>query len=223
MLVDAAGQRVGRAVGINGVFGNLGVAGAPIVTAFLAAWLGWRWAFIVPGVLCIASGLLYLREGAVDSAQAKAAGKPFPEIPRAVVRRAVGILLCLAVAAGFIFNAFTLLLPKLIEERLAGSPDLLPVVGVLAFVVTICGGLTQFTVGKLIDRNTLKTVLLPLGLIQAPGLLLQSARKQPGPYRDPCPYSAHKRRHSRRGEHYHRRRPLLPRLSTEQHQTDKPC
>jgi len=43
MLVDAAGQRVGRAVGINGVFGNLGVAGAPIVTAFLAAWLGWRW------------------------------------------------------------------------------------------------------------------------------------------------------------------------------------
>ena len=172
MLVDAAGQRVGRAVGINGVFGNLGVAGAPIVTAFLAAWLGWRWAFIVPGVLCIASGLLYLREGAVDSAQAKAAGKPFPEIPRAVVRRAVGILLCLAVAAGFIFNAFTLLLPKLIEERLAGSPDLLPVVGVLAFVVTICGGLTQFTVGKLIDRNTLKTVLLPLGLIQAPGLLL---------------------------------------------------
>jgi predicted MFS family arabinose efflux permease len=159
-------------VGINGVFGNLGVAGAPIVTAFLAAWLGWRWAFIVPGVLCIASGLLYLREGAVDSAQAKAAGKPFPEIPRAVVRRAVGILLCLAVAAGFIFNAFTLLLPKLIEERLAGSPDLLPVVGVLAFVVTICGGLTQFTVGKLIDRNTLKTVLLPLGLVQAPGLLL---------------------------------------------------
>jgi MFS family permease len=173
MLVDAAGPaRVGRAMGVNGVFGNLGVAGAPIVTAFVAAGLGWRWAFIVPGVLCVLAGLLYLREGAVDVAKNKAAGKPFPAIPRGVVLRVVAILMCLAAAAGFIFNAFTLLLPKLMEERLASSPDLLPVVGVLAFLVTLCGGLTQFTVGRLIDRNTLKTVLLPLGLIQLPGLLL---------------------------------------------------
>ena len=40
MLVEAAGTRVGRAVGINGVFGNLGVALAPVVTALLAARLG---------------------------------------------------------------------------------------------------------------------------------------------------------------------------------------
>ena len=30
MLVEAAGDRVGRSVGINGVFGNLGVACAPV-------------------------------------------------------------------------------------------------------------------------------------------------------------------------------------------------
>src|SRR3954466_2631934 len=49
MLVEAAGQRVGRAVGINGVFGNLGVALAPVVTALLAARLGWGLALLVPG------------------------------------------------------------------------------------------------------------------------------------------------------------------------------
>lgn len=170
MLVDAAGDRVGRAMGVNGVFGNLGVAAAPVVTAFLAASLGWRWAFILPGLLCMACGLLYLREGRADIAQAKAAGRPFPQIPQAVVRRAVVVLLCLAMVSGFVFNAFTLLLPKLMEERLAGSPDLLPLIGMLAFLATLCGGLTQFTVGRIIDRTTLKRVFMPLALVQMPGL-----------------------------------------------------
>jgi MFS family permease len=174
MLVDAAGERVGRAMGINGVFGNVGVALAPAVTAFLAAAIGWRWAFIIPGALCMACGLLYLREGRVDSAKAKAAQKPFPPIPPAVVRRAVIVLMSLAAVSGFIFNAFTILLPKLMEERLASSPDLLPVVGLLAFLAIICGGMTQLVVGRLIDRNTLKRVFLPLACIPLPGLALLS-------------------------------------------------
>jgi MFS family permease len=175
MLVDAARPgRVGRSMGVNGVFGNLGVAAAPVVTAAVAAGLGWRWAFILPGLLCFAAGLLWLREGGVDAAKNKAAGATFPEIPRAVVRRAVIVLLILATVGGFIFNAFTLLLPKLIEERLAGSPDLLPVVGMLAFLVTLCGGLTQFTVGRIIDRSTLKRVFMPLAFVQMPGLALLS-------------------------------------------------
>ena len=36
MLVEAAGDKPGRSIGVNGVFGNLGVALAPVVTAFLA-------------------------------------------------------------------------------------------------------------------------------------------------------------------------------------------
>jgi MFS family permease len=171
MLVDAAGERVGASVGVNGVFGNLGVALAPVVTAAVAAAFGWRWAFILPGVLSILAGLLYWREGMLDVARAKAAGRPFPAIPAPVVRRAVIVLLCIATTSGFVFNGFTLLLPKLMEERLAGSPDLLPVVGVLAFLVTLCGGLTQFTVGRMIDRMTLRRVFLPLAVVQMPVLL----------------------------------------------------
>lgn len=172
MLVDAAGAKVGAAVGINGVFGNLGVALAPVATGALAAWLGWRWGFLLPGLLCIAAGLLYWRNGLADVARARAAEKPFPAIPPAIVRRAVIVLLCIATASGFVFNGFTLLLPKLMEERLAASPDLLPLIGGLAFLVTLCGGLTQFTVGRLIDRHTLKRVFLPLALVQMPALLL---------------------------------------------------
>ena len=174
VLVEAAGERVGRAMGINGVFGNLGVATAPIVTAFVAASLGWRWAFILPGVACFLVGLLYLREPEFDAVKAGGGARPFPEIPRAVVRRAIAILLAIATVSGLVFNAYTLLIPKLMEERLANSPDLLPVVGLLAFIATICGGATQYTVGRMIDSRTLKRVFLPLGLAVVPGLLALS-------------------------------------------------
>ncbi|HWT08606.1 MAG TPA: MFS transporter [Roseomonas sp.] len=174
VLVEAAGDRVGRAMGINGVFGNLGVATAPIVTAFVAAALGWRWAFILPGVACFAVGLLYVREPEFDAVKAGGGARPFPEIPRAVVRRAVAILLAIAAVSGLVFNAYTLLIPKLMQERLANSPDLLPVVGLLAFLATICGGITQFTVGRMIDSRTLKMVFLPLGITVVPALLALS-------------------------------------------------
>jgi MFS family permease len=91
-----------------------------------------------------------------------------------VVRQAVISLLLIAAVSGLVFNAYTLLIPKLMEERLASSPELLPVVGMLAFLATICGGVAQFTVGHLIDRMTLKAVFMPLAVVLVPGLLALS-------------------------------------------------
>ena len=80
------------------------------------------------------------------------------------------VLLLIAIVSGLVFNAFTLLLPKLMQERLADNPRLLPVVGALAFLATLCGALTQFSVGRMIDRTTLKRVFLPISLVLAPAL-----------------------------------------------------
>ena len=59
MLVTHARQ-LGRDLGWNGVWGNMGAALASGVTAGLAAWLGWRAAFVAPGVFCIAVGIAFL-------------------------------------------------------------------------------------------------------------------------------------------------------------------
>jgi MFS family permease len=173
MLVDAAGDKPGRAIGINGVFGNVGVALAPVATAFLASQVGWRAAFLVPGLVCVGIGIAWLRLPAPE-ATARHAARAFPDIPRHLVRRAVIVLLLIAVVSGLVFNAFTLLLPKLIEERLGNDPRMLPLVGSAAFVATLCGALTQFTVGRMIDRMTLKRVFLPISILLVPGLVAVS-------------------------------------------------
>jgi MFS family permease len=171
MLVDAAGDRPGRALGTNGVFGNLGVATAPIITAAIAARFGWQWAFVVPGIACAALGLAWIRY-APREVEASARARAFPAIPPNVVRRAVIVLLVIAVVSGLVFNAFTLLIPKLMADRLGA--EALPVVGAAAFAATLCGAVTQFTVGRLIDRMTLRRIFLPISLLLVPGLALLS-------------------------------------------------
>ena len=172
MLVDAAGDRPGRTLGTNGVCGNFGVATAPVITAALAARFGWQAAFIAPGLVFLALGAAWLRLAVADAGGSRAA-RPFPPIPPAVVRRAVVVLLLIAVVSGLVFNAFTLLVPKLMQERLGEAA--LPLVGAAAFAATLCGAVAQFTVGRLIDRTTLKRVFLPITLVLVPGLAALAA------------------------------------------------
>ena len=171
LLVEAAGDKPGRMLGLNGVCGNLGVSFAPVVTAALAGAVSWRAAFLVPGLVCLGLGLVWARMPA-ERALARGAARPFPPIPAHLVRRAVISLLMVAAVSGLVFNAFTVLIPKLLADRLAASPALLPAVGVAAFLVTLCGALAQFTVGRLIDRTTLRRAFVPVSAVLVPALAL---------------------------------------------------
>ncbi len=117
----------------------------------------------------MALGIAWMRIPAHDYSVARGS-RPFPRIPPAVVRRAVVVLLLIAVVSGLVFNAFTLLIPKLLQERLASDASVLPMIGVAAFLVTLCGALTQFTLGRPIDRTTLRRVFLPMAAVLVPGL-----------------------------------------------------
>jgi hypothetical protein len=84
--------------------------------------------------------------------------------------RVILALLIVVIAISTTFNAITVALPKLFAERLAdltASPALL---GLIAAGVYVFGALTQYNVGKLIDRHSLKAVSLPLSLLLAPCL-----------------------------------------------------
>ncbi len=83
MLIEISQAR-GRTLAFNGVCGNLGVALAAGVTGILASWFGWRAAFVVPGVLCIATGSPICGWWRATLTRSRRARKP----PRSRCRRA---------------------------------------------------------------------------------------------------------------------------------------
>lgn len=169
MIVSYA-DRLGREMGMNGVWGNLGVASSALVTGVIGQYLGWRWAFIVPGVVTmligVAFAMMVVHEDRTGSRQAAAQAR----IAKEDMWRVILALLIVVIAISTTFNAVTVALPKLFAERLAdltASPALL---GVIAAGVYVFGAMTQYTIGKLIDHYSLKTVMLPLSFLLAPFL-----------------------------------------------------
>ena len=59
MILENAIQR-GRTLAFNGVCGNLGVSLAAGITAALTAAISWRGAFLVPGLICVITGAVYV-------------------------------------------------------------------------------------------------------------------------------------------------------------------
>jgi MFS family permease len=167
MIVSYA-EALGREMGINGVWGNLGVASSALVTGIVGQYLGWRWAFILPGVITILIGLCFMAMvGHEDRKNAKQAAAQ-ARVAKEDMWRVILALLIVVVAISTTFNAVTVALPKLFAERLSGltrSPALL---GVIAAGVYVFGAMTQYTVGRLLDRHSLKTVSLPLSFVLAP-------------------------------------------------------
>jgi MFS family permease len=171
MLVSNA-TRLGRELGRNGVWGNLGAALASGVTALIAGQLGWRAAFAVPGVLAMAIGFLLIAMVPSErSATQKPPGETVKALPIANPVAIATLYLIAVVAGGITFNVVTISLPKVIDERL--SFDLpLSAVGALATTVFILGALTQLTMGRLVDRIELPKLFVGLSLFQPLGLAM---------------------------------------------------
>src|SRR6201999_3869571 len=171
MIVSYA-DSLGREMGLNGVWGNLGVASSALVTGVVGQYLGWRWAFIVPGIVTIVIGVAFaitvVHEDRTGSKQAAAQAR----VAKQDMWRVVVALLMEVIAISTTFNAVTVALPKLFAERLADLTKSPALLGVIAAGVYVFGAMTQYTIGGLLDRHSLKTVMLPLSFLLAPLLYL---------------------------------------------------
>jgi MFS family permease len=171
MIVSYA-DKLGREMGINGVWGNFGVASSALVTGVVGQFLGWRWAFIIPGVVTLLIGIAFMRGVVHEDRSSHRQAAAQARVAKGDMWRVILSLLIVVLAASTTFNAVTVALPKLFAERLSdltASPALL---GVIAACVYVFGAMTQYNVGKLIDRYSLKAVSLPLSLLLAPFLYL---------------------------------------------------
>jgi MFS family permease len=173
MITDIA-TRPGRALAVNGVAGNLGLAGAALATGWIAASIDWRAAFLIPGAVSIAFGLLYCVIAYRDTAAAGGADEPIAAVtaPRSLQLRVVAAVLVFALFGGLVFNAVTISLPKLFDERLTGIADDLAQVGEYTALVFAIAAFAQLPVGDLLDRFGARAILIGLFAAQFVAFLL---------------------------------------------------
>ncbi len=176
MVVEGQ-EKVGRALGINGVWGNMGLAAAPLLTGWLIAISSWRAAFIVPGIVAILVGLAYIAfcrqgRGVVRPAKRTVPDPGDHDLTRAVLIRVALALTLTILFGGLIFHASAVVLPKLFSERLADITSDIGAVGTYAAIVLAIASFAQIVVGHLLDRFPARRILFLIALFQIPALAL---------------------------------------------------
>ncbi len=177
-MVVQGRTRTGIPLAINGVFGNLGVASAALVTGLLIDTAGWRSAFVAPGVVSIGLGVAYWlriarhsRGAASTAGAARQSGEPTP-VPKHLLRRIFAVIVFTTAIGGLIFQSTTFALPKVFDERLAALAGSATLVGWYAFLVFSVAAFAQLVVGYLVDHYSLRVVFAAVALLQATFLTL---------------------------------------------------
>jgi MFS family permease len=163
----------GKALGINGIFGGLGVASAGAFTGLLIDELGWRAAFAVPGVVCVLAGLALLyclrtglirdRERSTEKAERRG---------RSNLLRGFLILLFTMFSLGFVYQASQAAFPKLFDLRLSdwvGEGTL--GVGLIVSIVYATAAFMQLIGGYLADLYSLRRIYMMSFFLQIPMLV----------------------------------------------------
>jgi len=167
-MVVEGGGRVGWRLGINGVWGNMGVAAAPLITGFTLAAYDWRLAFIIPGVLSVLIGIgfaLFTRSGRAEAPEKTAREKAHVGFAPGWKRALISVAL-VTTAGGFVFGAMTFIIPRMFEVRMTGITSDIALTGTLAAAVYAVAAFAQMIVGRAIDNRRVKPILLMIALGQ---------------------------------------------------------
>ena len=161
-------DKVGFRLGVNGVWGNMGVAAAPILTGFLILYFDWRIGFLAPAILCLIFGIIQinsfieLKISKLNKKETKFENSSFADGWKIVLTS----LTMTTLAGGFVFGSLTFLIPRLFEVNLNGISTDIAITGVLAGLVYAVASFSQIGVGLLIDKFPPKYVLAVMGLGQ---------------------------------------------------------
>lgn len=164
----------GAVIGLNGLVGNLGIAVAALLTGLLVKWIGWRAAFIVPGIIAIACGIMFAMLCPPEShAPSKGkGGKAKVTLTPAMLVRAFAVMTAAAAVSTVLFNFTTNGNSQLLSEGFRGVIEDPAMLGVMLAVIYAVASLAQLVVGRLIDSMPFKPLQVWISVIQIPLLII---------------------------------------------------
>ena len=189
-MVVQGRTKTGIPLAINGIWGNMGVASAALLTGFLVDTAGWRSAFFISGIVSICVGLAYscfLRTNRQVLLKAQRTYQISPQtqgvdiaehtltkhtLTKHALIRVFGIIFFTTALGGLIFQSTTFALPGVLAERLAGVADTATMIGWYAFIVFAVASFAQLVVGYLVDQYPVRKVFATVALLQAVFLYL---------------------------------------------------
>jgi len=166
-------DKLGMPLAINGIFGNMGVASAALLTGLLIDTAGWRSSFLIPGIASMLLGLLYLvfeysGRGTETVRNLAVRESTHTQIlPRNVLLRIFAVIFFTAAVGSIIFQTTTFALPKVLGERLTDLAGSAAQVGFYTFLVFSSAAFAQLVVGYLIDNHSVRTVFAWIAILQA--------------------------------------------------------
>ena len=165
MLIKS-NRRIGFRLGINGVFGNMGVAAAPLIAGILLTMGDWRLCFILPGIFCLIYGFAFI----IALEEEYQLPTPKKQVKKSGFspnwKLALAAVFLSTASGGFVFSAMTFVVPRYFEISMVSISSSVAITGLLASLVYACASFTQIAVGWIIDRVEPKWVLFGIGIGQ---------------------------------------------------------
>jgi len=163
-------SKTGLLLAVNGVWGNLGVASAALLTGLLIDLSGWRSAFYLTGFVSILIGFSYLRFIRNNPLPLNSDNRKTVQSSDSNSKdlwRIFAIILVTTAIGGLVFQSTTFALPKVLEERLSDIAGSATMNGWYAFIVFSIAAGGQLVVGQLLDKYSVKLIFVVVAALQA--------------------------------------------------------
>lgn len=183
-LISNAIQKRGRALAINGVFGNLGISAAPLVTGILTWAFSWRWAVVILGMGAVLAAVVMSPLRMNERLERLHA----PNNSSSGERAKYFLILCFAlVLGGLAYRGNIVLLPAFLELKTSFLHDMIDSLSFirlhdsktlaatfLSSMVLLTGIFGQLFGGRLADRHDLRYGYLLVHALSVPFLFLMA-------------------------------------------------